>query len=255
MKTSPEPYRARKRNPRTHFSRGACLSAVILFAAVVFAQSRVQSSIAQSIGARSTTTSGQSQKSGSQPGNSSLVRDAATLLEAGKLEEAEAVARRAVAGQPRNTAARSVLGAILDQRGRAKEAENEYREALRLDANSAVALTNLGVLLVRTGRADEAVTTFERVLRLPPGHAQADVQPRRALHCPQGICSRDSAARAGGGQYRRRRETVNLQRRGPDRDARRMPTRTRVAPKMPRGFLIKWSAAPVTIRASCLRLA
>jgi len=115
----------------------------------------------------------QFQKSNSQPGNSSLVRDAAMLLEAGKLEEAEAVARRAVAGQPRNTAARSVLGAILDQRGLRKEAEDEFREALRLDANSTVALTNLGVLLVRTGRTDEAVTTFARVLRLQPGHAQA----------------------------------------------------------------------------------
>ena len=86
--------------------------------------------------------------------------------------EAEAL-RRAVAGQPRSTAARSVLGAILEQRGQSKEAEAEFREALRLDANSTVALTNLGVLLVHAGRANEAVTTFERVLRLAPGHPQA----------------------------------------------------------------------------------
>ena len=99
-----------------------------------------------------------------------MIRDSATLLEAGRLAEAEAVALRAVAEQPPSTAARSVLGAILEQRGKAKEAEAEFREALRLDANSTVALTNLGGLLVHAGRVDEAVTTFERVLRLAPGH-------------------------------------------------------------------------------------
>ena len=95
------------------------------------------------------------------------------LLEKGQLDEAEATARRAVAIQPRNTAARSVLGAILDKRGMAKEAEQEYRQALRFDPNSTTALINLGVLLVRTNRADQAISTFERVLRLAPGHALA----------------------------------------------------------------------------------
>ena len=109
--------------------------------------------------------------SGSEP--SSLVREAATLLEQGQLDAAEATARRAVAIQPRNTAARSVLGAILDKRGMAKEAEQEYRHALRLDPNSTNALTNLGVLLVRTNRGDQAITTFERVLKLAPGHEYA----------------------------------------------------------------------------------
>ncbi|HEV7473066.1 MAG TPA: hypothetical protein VGN90_03390, partial [Pyrinomonadaceae bacterium] len=96
----------RERVARTNPRKAAGLSALFLF--LLLSQSNLVFS----------STAGSTQKSGSQPGNSSaLVREAAALLEAGRLEEAEATARQAVAGQPRNTAARSVLGAILDQRG------------------------------------------------------------------------------------------------------------------------------------------
>ena len=176
-----------------------------------------QSSVAQSYSFKAVvtqlTTPGSFKSPVRNPGILPLVRDAAMLLEAGKLEEAETVARRAVAAQPRNTAARSVLGAILDQRGLAKEAEAQYREALRLDANSTVALTNLGVLLVRNGRVDEAVTTFERVLRLQPGHAQATFNLGALYIARKDYASRDSAAGARGRDWRWRRQTVSRRQR------------------------------------------
>ena len=113
------------------------------------------------------------QQTSTRGGDSPLVRDAAALLEAGRVEEAEVAARGAVNADPRDAQAHALLGVILEQRGRHDEAERELRESLRLDPKSTGALTNLGVLLVRTNRADEAAKTFEEVLRLAPGHAQA----------------------------------------------------------------------------------
>src|SRR5215213_5275866 len=76
-----------------------------------------------------------------------LLREAAELMRAGRLEEAEAAARKATAAAPRSAEARALLGLILEQRGSRAEAERELREAVRLDPRNANALTNLGVLL------------------------------------------------------------------------------------------------------------
>src|ERR1044072_1995047 len=106
-------------------------------------------------------------------GDSAAVRDAAALLQAGRLEDAEVAARGAIAAEPRDAEAHALLGVILDQRGRYEEAERELREAVRLDPRSAGALTNLGVLLVHTNRAGEAARLFEQALRINPEHGQA----------------------------------------------------------------------------------
>src|SRR4029077_13272224 len=103
----------------------------------------------------------------------SLLREAALLLQAGKLDEAEPLVRRAVAAAPANADAHNLFGAILDQRGQTQAAEHEYLAALRLNPKIASARANLGILLARTGRADAAVEAFEAVLRDSPDHPQA----------------------------------------------------------------------------------
>ena len=108
-----------------------------------------------------------------QSPKSSAVGNAAALLEAGKLEEAEAAVRGVIAHEPRNAEAHALLGVILNQRGVADEAEKELREAVRLDPRSEPAWTNLGVLLARTNRADEAITILQRAVALAPGHSKA----------------------------------------------------------------------------------
>jgi len=100
-------------------------------------------------------------------------REIASLLQQGKFEEAEALARKAVTARPRAAPPHALLGVVLDQRGRAAEAESQYRHALRIEPKSAFALTNLGVLLVRTGKTDEAVKVFEAALQVAPDHSQA----------------------------------------------------------------------------------
>ena len=103
----------------------------------------------------------------------SELRQAAELLQSGKLEQAEPILRRLIVTNPNNFDAHNLLGIVLDQSGRAAEAEREYRFAIRLKPNGVSALANLGVLLARTNRADEAIKIFAAVIRIAPDHPEA----------------------------------------------------------------------------------
>src|SRR5688572_24322161 len=81
--------------------------------------------------------------------NTRELSEAASLLEAGRLKEAEAAARKLIAARPRDPDAYILLGVILDQLGLSAEAEAAYHSALKLQPNSVPALSNLGVLLDR----------------------------------------------------------------------------------------------------------
>lgn len=112
-------------------------------------------------------------KSASTPQTISQLREAASLLQLGKPDEAEPILRRLISAAPRNADAHNLLGIILDQRGQFKSAEREYREALRLNPTGMSPLANLGVLLARTGRSGEAIKAFELVRQRIPDHPQA----------------------------------------------------------------------------------
>jgi Flp pilus assembly protein TadD len=105
----------------------------------------------------------------------SMLRKAALLLQAGKLNEAEPLLRRAVAVAPSNADAHTLLGTILDQRDQTQAAEREYLQALRFNPKSITARANLGVLLARTGRSEAAAQAFEAVLSAVPDHPQATI--------------------------------------------------------------------------------
>src|SRR5213594_1291376 len=111
--------------------------------------------------------------------------DAVTLLQAGRLDEADAATRKITAANPRNAEAHTLLGIVLDQRGLTGEAEREYHAALLLKPNSVTALANLGVLLAKTNRASEAIKEFEAVLRIDPKRATA-VYNLGALYAARG---------------------------------------------------------------------
>jgi len=126
-----------------------------------------------------------------------LLREAAQLIQTGRVAEAEVILRRALAAAPRNADAHNLLGIVLDQRGLAEEAEREYRTVLRLNPKAISALANLGVLLAHTKRPVEAIETLESVLRLVPGHPQATIN-LGLLYASQGEYKRaeDFLARA-----------------------------------------------------------
>ena len=99
--------------------------------------------------------------------------DIGGLVQAGRLDEAEAATRKLITTNPKSAEAHALLGVILDQRGNSADAEREYHSALRLRPNLVSALTNLGVLLARTNRAVEAIAKFEQVLKIDPKHEKA----------------------------------------------------------------------------------
>src|ERR1051325_8102824 len=111
-----------------------------------------------------------------------MLSEAGALVQAGRLEEAEAATRKILSTNPRSAEAHSLLGVILDQRGATAEAEKQYDAALRLKPNLVSALSNLGVLLTRTNRTTEAIAKFEEVLRIDPKHERARLlQTSRSL--------------------------------------------------------------------------
>ncbi|MFG3253977.1 tetratricopeptide repeat protein [Streptomyces sp. NPDC048172] len=92
------------------------------------------------------------------------------LATAGRLEEAEALFRRAVEeGGERETRAVFNLGVLHREAGRAEEAEAAYRRAA--EAGHSKAMNNLGTLLRQAGRLDEAEDLFRRAAR--EGHAKS----------------------------------------------------------------------------------
>lgn len=138
-----------------------------------------------------------------------LADEAMRRLDAGDPAEAEALARRAIAADPRCAPAHHLLGllsyrtgriedageymleaALLDEReyayhancaavmnllGRAPEAEASARHAIELEAGRAEAHNSLAVALDVQGRADEAVAACTRALELAPDYVEARI--------------------------------------------------------------------------------
>ncbi len=93
---------------------------------------------------------------------------AAEALLAGRVDEAHAWARAAVAADRRFAAAYNTLGVLYLGRDAPRAAERVLRAALDIDPRSVNALANLVQALQRQGRADEAAVVTARLARLQP---------------------------------------------------------------------------------------
>jgi predicted O-linked N-acetylglucosamine transferase (SPINDLY family) len=117
-----------------------------------------------------------------------VVRDAAdhsnlgALLRAlGKQSEAEAAYRRAIALDPRFSAAPYNLGNLLCDSGRLEEAEAAYAAALAARPEYAEACNALGTVLQRRGKLAEAAEAFRTAARLSPEWVEAQTNLGVAL--------------------------------------------------------------------------
>ncbi len=99
------------------------------------------------------------------------MKRADTLLDAGKLPDAQQAARRALAIEPDNADGLALLGNIYAQDQNPKEAEHLYREALKRDASNTSAMRGLLTLLSRSGRHDEAQALIAEFRRKNPREA------------------------------------------------------------------------------------
>lgn len=93
--------------------------------------------------------------------------------EQGRLNDAAAAYRRALALRPDLPEIHHDLGMLLDDMGHHIEAESAYRQAIRHRPGYAEAHQNLGALMVTLGRLPDAEESCRQVLALQPGAALA----------------------------------------------------------------------------------
>ncbi len=98
---------------------------------------------------------------------------ASDLLERGRVDEAIAEARAALASAPRNAEAYVTLGDAQGRQGRQGEALGNYQRALEIEPTNAIAHNNLGNALLEAGRVNEAVDHYRKALATRPDFAKA----------------------------------------------------------------------------------
>jgi tetratricopeptide (TPR) repeat protein len=99
----------------------------------------------------------------------------------GKLEEAIALYRAALARDPNDAVTRSNLGTALVAKGQLDEAIAQYRAALDLAPNDADSHYNLANALMARGKLVDAAGHFQEALRIDPGLAEAYLNLGNAL--------------------------------------------------------------------------
>ena len=91
----------------------------------------------------------------------------------GRLADAEAAYRQAVAADATNVRAHESLATVLVRRGDPEGAIGHFAVAVRLDPGNAQAHTDLGILLAERGRNDRALEHLVRAVELEPGNGEA----------------------------------------------------------------------------------
>ena len=94
-------------------------------------------------------------------------------FKAGRLDDAEKLARSISQDFPKHEFAWKVLGAVLGLTGRKSEAVHANQTAIALSPQDAEAHSNLGVMLQELGRLDEAEVSYNQALALKPDYAEA----------------------------------------------------------------------------------
>jgi tetratricopeptide (TPR) repeat protein len=92
---------------------------------------------------------------------------------AGRLEQAEKIARQVLAQRPDNADAHNILSAVFFRNGQVEEALHEVREAIRLNGSIAAFHANRGEMERRAGNLDAAERSLLRAIKLQPRSAQA----------------------------------------------------------------------------------
>ena len=103
------------------------------------------------------------------------------LAQAGKIDEAIAEFRRAVAADPGNFKAHNNLGVLYKRKGWITQAINEYKAASRADPMNPVPYKNMAILQEEQRRLAEALQNYARYLDLAPNASDADVIRSRVI--------------------------------------------------------------------------
>lgn len=101
-----------------------------------------------------------------------IIQDAVARHRAGRLGDAEALYRRVLKDEARNSDALHLLGVVLFQQGRHAEAADFIRRAIAARPGMADFHNHLAVALGGAGRPREALAELDIALRLDPGKAE-----------------------------------------------------------------------------------
>jgi tetratricopeptide (TPR) repeat protein len=102
-----------------------------------------------------------------------------TLMEQGKLPQAEHLLRAALGKQPRNAQLLDWLGVVLDAEHQFPRAEHCYKEALALSPHSAPILNNLGNHYLTEGKPQLARQAYLEAIAIDPNSGNANLQLAR----------------------------------------------------------------------------
>jgi tetratricopeptide (TPR) repeat protein len=92
------------------------------------------------------------------------------LYRSGRLAQAESLLRD-LSGRDRRFEYFNVLGAVLAGQGKLQDAAATFRQAIAIDLQSAIAAYNLGNALSALGKFDEAIEIYQRSVQLDPQSA------------------------------------------------------------------------------------
>lgn len=104
-----------------------------------------------------------------------------TLIQLGRMQEAEPALKKAIVSNPNHVGARVALARLLHRDGRSDEAVEMLRSALRAEADSVTVLNELAQVLVDLGREDEADEHASRAVRLRPEDPRAQIAMARVF--------------------------------------------------------------------------
>ncbi len=126
----------------------------------------------------------------------SVLHQAALDFQQGNVAQAERTLRAALQQAPRDPAALSLLGVILDAQKRYEEADKAYRQALALAPGSPAVLNNLGNHYLAQGKTEAARAAFLRVVAADPSHSNANLQlARLSITAKQGAAAQKYLSR------------------------------------------------------------
>ena len=102
-----------------------------------------------------------------------LMRNAASLHQAGRLPEAAQLYQQVLRGNPRDADAIYALGIIHLQSGRLEEAQALLGDALRIRPRFPEALCSRGIALMQLRRREDALGCFDQAIAIMPNFVEA----------------------------------------------------------------------------------
>jgi tetratricopeptide (TPR) repeat protein len=139
--------------------------------------------------------SGRGQSKDDGPRASALLKQAASLRQAGRFADAVAVMQQAIAANPIDAQAHYGLGLTLARCHREADAVQSFERAVRLKPDFAEAYHALGVALQNLGRVEPAVAMLRRAVELAPRLADAHARLGDLLHAAQDLSASQAAYR------------------------------------------------------------